>query len=72
MISQVKVMPGANRRGKAAKTALHLFTFDKTATQREKDLLKNAKDMDIARNLPGKLKITASNLQSAHKAKKKA
>lgn len=57
---KVKVVPGNNRRGKAAKTALHLFTMDRNISQREKDLLKNAKDMDISKNLPAKIKITTS------------
>lgn len=61
---KVKVMPGTNRRGKAAKTALQLFLKEKTATQREKDLIKSLKDQDISRNLPGKIKIAASNLTS--------
>ncbi|KAI1299969.1 Nuclear export mediator factor Nemf [Halotydeus destructor] len=68
---KVKVLPGTNRRGKAAKTALHLFVTDKTCTPREKDLLKATKDMDISRNLPAKLKITATNLAAAYKSKKK-
>ena len=59
---KVKVLPGMNRRGKAAKTALQLFIRDKTATDREKDLLKAIKDQDISKNLPNKIKIAASNL----------
>lgn len=55
---KVKVIPGSSRRGKAAKTALHLFMNDKNVSRREKDLLKNAKDMDISKNLPAKIKIT--------------
>lgn len=66
---KVKVLPGNNRRGKAAKTALSLFLKDKTATDRERDLLKAVKDQDISKNIPTKIKITASNL-SAVKAKK--
>ena len=66
---KVKVLPGNNRRGKAAKTALHLFLKDKTATDRERDLLKAIKDQDISKNIPTKIKITASNLSSI-KAKK--
>jgi predicted ribosome quality control (RQC) complex YloA/Tae2 family protein len=57
---KVKVIPGSNRRGKAAKTALHLFTMDRNISRREKDLLKNAKDMDVSKNLPAKIKITTS------------
>ena len=61
---KVKVLPGSNRRGKAAKTALHLFLKEKTASDRERDLLKAIKDQDISKNIPTKIKITASNLSS--------
>lgn len=62
---KVKIIPGSNRRGKAAKTALQLFLHEKSATSREKDLLRSVKDQDISRNLPGKIKIAAtqSNLK---------
>lgn len=58
---KVKVVPGTNRRGKAGKTALHLFTLDKNISRRERDLLKSAKDMDVSKNLPAKVKITLPN-----------
>ena len=55
---KVKVTPGSSKRGKAAKTALNIFINDKSAVQRDKDLLKSVKDQDIARNLPGKVKVS--------------
>jgi len=55
---KVKVTPGSNKRGKAAKTALNVFLSDKAAMSRDKDLLKSVKDQDIARNLPGKVKVS--------------
>lgn len=58
---KVKIIPGGNRRGKAAKTALQIFLHEKTATNREKDLLRSVKDQDISRNLPGKIKISAAS-----------
>ena len=66
---KVKVMPGSNKRGKAAKTALHLFTVDKNVGKREKDLLKSAKDMEISKNLPAKIKISSASLSSSVKKK---
>lgn len=66
---KVKVLPGFNRRGKAAKTALQLFLREKTATEREKDVLKAVKDQDISKNIPMKIKITASNLNSVKNKK---
>ncbi|RWS28335.1 nuclear export mediator factor NEMF-like protein [Leptotrombidium deliense] len=66
---KVKVLPGFHKRGKAAKTSLHLFVNDKSATQREKDLLKNAKDQDLARNIPNKVKISAQNMSTIRSKK---
>lgn len=60
---KVKIIPGTNRRGKAAKTALQSFLYERNATLREKDLLRSVKDQDISRNLPGKIKIAAANLK---------
>jgi len=49
---------GATKRGKAAKMALESFLRDKEATPREKDLIKAVKDQDLARNFPGKVKLS--------------
>ncbi|XP_038077635.1 nuclear export mediator factor Nemf-like [Patiria miniata] len=69
---KVKLTPGTGKRGKAAKTALSMFQFSKETTNREKDLFKSVKDTDLSRNLPGKVKVSAPNLQKTKtKAKKK-
>lgn len=60
---KVKVTPGTGRRGKAAKTALTVFLHDKATSPREKDLLRATKDQDLSRNIPGKVKLSAPNLQ---------
>lgn len=60
---KVKLTPGTGKRGKAAKTAVSMFTKDRAATQREKDLLRAVKDEQLARNLPGKVKLSAPKLQ---------
>merc|ERR1712127_186442 len=62
---KVKLTPGTGKRGKACKTALAMFLGDKAALAREKDLLKSVKDQDLARNLPGKVKLSAPHLQKA-------
>ena len=62
---RVKVTPGTAKRGKAAKTTLAVFMADRAATTREKDLLKSLKDQDVSRNLPGKVKISAPQLQKS-------
>lgn len=64
---KVKITPGTGRRGKASKTALQIFMRDKTCSTREKDLLKGVKDEVVARNMPGKVKLSAPQL---HKFKK--
>ncbi|XP_026743274.1 nuclear export mediator factor NEMF [Trichoplusia ni] len=64
---KVKLTPGASKRGKAAKTAIQVFLRDKTSTAREKDLLKAVKEENVARNFPGKVKLSAPSL---HKHKK--
>lgn len=64
---KVKLTPGTARRGKASKTALAIFMKDKTCSPREKDLLKGVKDEVLARNIPGKVKISAPQLARAYK-----
>nr|XP_056708215.1 ribosome quality control complex subunit NEMF [Euleptes europaea] len=59
---KVKLTPGTQRKGKAAKTALHSFMQSKEATPREKDLFRSVKDTDLSRNIPGKVKVSAPNL----------
>jgi predicted ribosome quality control (RQC) complex YloA/Tae2 family protein len=64
---KVKLTPGTGRRGKAARTAVNMFLKDRTVTAREKDLLKAVKDEHLARNLPGKVKLSAPKLQTLRK-----
>ncbi|CAO1411768.1 unnamed protein product [Diamesa serratosioi] len=56
---KVKLTPGTGKRGKAAKTAVQMFLKDRICSSREKDLLKGVKDEVLARNIPGKVKISA-------------
>lgn len=64
---KVKLTPGTGKRGKAAKTAMAVFMKDKEITSREKDLLKAVKEETIARNIPGKVKISAPQIQKLKK-----
>ncbi|OQR70237.1 nuclear export mediator factor NEMF-like [Tropilaelaps mercedesae] len=64
---KVKLTPGTSKRGKAAKIALNMFQHDKSITQRERDLLRAAKDQEVARNMPGQVKMSAANLQKYRK-----
>lgn len=63
----MKLTPGTGKRGKASKTAVAMFMKDRTITQREKDILKAVKDEQLARNLPGKVKLSAPRLQNLKK-----
>lgn len=64
---KVKLTPGTGKRGKAAKTALNIFLKDRNTSPREKDLIRSVKDEDLARNIPGKVKISAPQLQKLRK-----
>ncbi|XP_029046457.2 nuclear export mediator factor NEMF homolog [Osmia bicornis bicornis] len=64
---KVKLTPGTGKRGKAAKTAVAVFMKDKEITSREKDLLKAVKEELVARNIPGKVKISAPQIQKLKK-----
>uniref|UniRef100_A0AAY4BSD9 Ribosome quality control complex subunit NEMF n=1 Tax=Denticeps clupeoides TaxID=299321 RepID=A0AAY4BSD9_9TELE len=59
---KVKLTPGTQKRGKAARTAVFSFIRSKEVSAREKDLLRSIKDTDLSRNLPGKVKVSAPNL----------
>jgi len=64
---KIKLTPGPGKRGKAAKTALLMFSKDKACLSREKDLLKGIKEEALARNIPGKVKMSAPQLQKYKK-----
>ncbi|XP_036341726.1 LOW QUALITY PROTEIN: nuclear export mediator factor NEMF homolog [Rhagoletis pomonella] len=64
---RVKLTPGTGKRGRAAKTALTMFSKDKSCGPRERDLLKSIKEEALARNIPGKVKLSAPQLQKFKK-----
>ncbi|KAI4804857.1 hypothetical protein KUCAC02_026469 [Chaenocephalus aceratus] len=64
---KVKLTPGAQKKGKAARTAVLSFMKARDASTREKDLLRSVKDTDLSRNMPGKVKVSAPNLLAAKK-----
>lgn len=63
----MKLTPGTNKRGKASKTALNMYMRDRGLTNHERDLLRSVKDQDLARNFPGKVKLSAPQLQKHKK-----
>ncbi|KAL4613104.1 nuclear export mediator factor NEMF [Arapaima gigas] len=64
---KVKLTPGTQKKGKAARTAVFSFMRAKESTAREKDLFRSVKDTDLSRNLPGKVKVSAPNLLATKK-----
>nr|XP_046267885.1 nuclear export mediator factor NEMF-like [Scatophagus argus] len=64
---KVKLTPGSQKKGKAARTAVLSFTKAKDTSNREKDLFRSVKDADLFRNVPGKVKVSAPNLLAAKK-----
>ncbi|NWT38628.1 NEMF factor, partial [Chroicocephalus maculipennis] len=64
---KVKLTPGTQKKGKAAKIALHNFMQSKEASAREKDLFRSVKDTDLSRNIPGKVKVSAPHLLNRKK-----
>ncbi|XP_056151602.1 ribosome quality control complex subunit NEMF-like [Lampris incognitus] len=64
---KVKLTPGTQKKGKAARTAVFSFMKAKEASVREKDLFRSVKDTDLSRNMPGKVKVSAPNLLAAKK-----
>ncbi|KAJ0092758.1 hypothetical protein Patl1_24811 [Pistacia atlantica] len=68
---RVKIIPGTAKKGKAAKTAMNLFTHMLEATQREKELMKACTDPELFAAIIGNVKVTAAGLtQLKHKQKK--
>lgn len=66
---KVKLTPGNTKKGKGAKTALSLFQNLKETTAPEKDHLRSIKDHDLARNIPGKVKVSSTNQQLQRRKK---
>lgn len=64
---KVKLTPGTQKKGKAARTAVLSFMRGRDASAREKDLFRSVKDTDLSRNMPGKVKVSAPNLLAAKK-----
>ncbi|XP_068436345.1 ribosome quality control complex subunit NEMF [Clinocottus analis] len=64
---KVKLTPGSQKKGKAARTAVFSFMKARDSSTREKDLFRSVKDTDLSRNMPGKVKVSAPNLLAAKK-----
>ncbi|TNN14970.1 Nuclear export mediator factor Nemf isoform 2 [Schistosoma japonicum] len=62
---RVKLNPGNTKRGKASKMALFQFISDKSATNRERELIRAMKIEEVSRNFPGCVKITLPQIKSS-------
>ncbi|KAG5404928.1 hypothetical protein IGI04_011047 [Brassica rapa subsp. trilocularis] len=68
---RVKAIPGSMKKGKAAKTAMNLFTHMSEASVREKELMKACTDPELMAALVGNVKITAAGLTQLKQKQKK-
>ncbi|KAL5981602.1 hypothetical protein ACLOJK_015665 [Asimina triloba] len=68
---RVKITPGTAKKGKAAKTALNLFSHMPEATNREKELMKACTDPELVAAMIGNVKITAAGLAQLKQKQKK-
>lgn len=69
---RVKIIPGTTKKGKAAKTALNLFSHMGDATVREKELMKVCTDPELVAAIIGNVKITAAGLTQLKQKQKKS
>ncbi|KAL3339422.1 hypothetical protein AABB24_028172 [Solanum stoloniferum] len=69
---RVKLVPGSVKRGKAAKTAMNLFSHMPEATSREKELMKACTDPELVAAIMGNVKITSSGLTQLKQKQKKS
>ncbi|KAL2970297.1 hypothetical protein AAZX31_15G131100 [Glycine max] len=68
---RVKIIPGPAKKGKAAKTAMNLFSHMSEATTREKELMKACTDPELVAAIVGNVKISAAGLTQLKQKQKK-
>ncbi|XVF28164.1 hypothetical protein REPUB_Repub15cG0005300 [Reevesia pubescens] len=68
---RVKIIPGTAKKGKAAKTAMNLFSHMPEASNREKELMKACTDPELVAAIIGNVKITAAGLTQLKQKQKK-
>lgn len=69
---RVKIIPGSLKKGKAAKTAMNLFSQMGEATSREKELMKACTDPELYAALIGNVKVSAAGLTQLKQKQKKS
>ncbi|KAL3641867.1 hypothetical protein CASFOL_012682 [Castilleja foliolosa] len=68
---RVKIIPGTMKKGKAAKTAMNLFSHTAEATIREKELMKVCTDPELVAAIVGNVKVSAAGLTQLKQKQKK-
>ncbi|KAI9122760.1 hypothetical protein K1719_005649 [Acacia pycnantha] len=68
---RVKIIPGTAKKGKAAKTAMNLFSHMTESTSREKELMKACTDPELVAAIIGNVKIAAAGLTQLKQKQKK-
>ncbi|KAL8490521.1 hypothetical protein ACS0TY_022516 [Phlomoides rotata] len=69
---RVKIIPGSLKKGKAAKTAMNLFSHMSEATSREKELMKACTDPELVAAIVGNVKVSAAGLTQLKQKTKKS
>ncbi|XP_073118460.1 uncharacterized protein [Henckelia pumila] len=67
----VKIIPGSLKKGKAAKTAMTLFSHMSEASSREKELMKACTDPELVAAMMGNSKVSAAGLTQLKQKQKK-
>ena len=67
---RVKLLPGSTKKGKAAKTAVELFSRLPNCTERERGLLRAVQETNNIQTMVGGVKLSAPGINSASKASK--
>ncbi|KZV33659.1 nuclear export mediator factor NEMF-like [Dorcoceras hygrometricum] len=68
---RVKIIPGSLKKGKAAKTAMNLFSHMPEASSREKELMKACTDPELVAAMMGNSKVSAAGLTQLKQQQKK-
>ena len=69
---KVKLTPGSQKKGKATKQCMEIFSKMKDVTQKEKDALREITDAVLTATIIGGVKISTPGLQKIMQGKKKS
>lgn len=69
---RVKLTPGREKKGKAAKLALSVFSQSAEVSGREKDLIRAVTDTEVVGSMMGQVHVSMPGLSAAKTAQRKA